>query len=76
MGGACSAYRERRDVYRVLVEKPEGKGRLERPRCKWDDNIKMEPQAVQCERMHWIKLAQDSDRWRAIVSAATNIWVL
>jgi hypothetical protein len=46
MGGACSADGEGRGVYRVLVEKPKGKRPLRRPRCRWDDNIKMDPQEV------------------------------
>ena len=48
MGGACSAYRERRGVYRVLVGKPEGKRRLGRPRRGWEDNIKIDFQEVGC----------------------------
>jgi len=76
MGGACSAYRGRRGAYRVLVEKPEGKRPLGRPKCKWEDNIKMKPQVLECEGMHWIKVAQDSDSYRAILSVAINFWVL
>jgi hypothetical protein len=56
---------ERRGVYRVLVEKPEGKKLLGRPRRRWEDNIKMNLQEVECEGMDWIELAQDRDRWRA-----------
>jgi hypothetical protein len=41
MGGACSAYGGRRGIYRVLMGKPEGKRPLRRPRCRWEDNIKM-----------------------------------
>jgi hypothetical protein len=48
MGGECSTYGERRDVYRVLVGKPEGKRPLKRPRCRWEDNIKMDLQDVGC----------------------------
>jgi hypothetical protein len=50
-------------VYRVLVEKPEGKGPLERPRRRWEDNIKLELQGVECGGVDWIGLAQDSCRW-------------
>ena len=46
MGGACSAYGERKSVYRVLLEKPEGKRSLGRPSCRWEDNIKMDLQEV------------------------------
>jgi hypothetical protein len=48
MDGACSTYGERRGVYRVLVGKPEGKRQLERPRHRWEDNIKMDLQEVVC----------------------------
>ena len=48
MGGACSAYGERRCVYRVLVGKPEGKRPLGRPRRRWEDNIKMDLQEGEC----------------------------
>ena len=60
---------ERRGVYRVLVGKPEGKRPLGRPRRRWEDNIKMDLQKVGCGCMDWIKLAQDRDRWRALVTA-------
>jgi len=46
MGGACSTYGESRGLYRVLVGKPEGKRQLERPRLRWEDNIKMNLQEV------------------------------
>ena len=52
----------RRAVYRVLVWKPEGKRPLERPRRRWEDNIKMDLQEVGCRGMDWIELAQDRDR--------------
>ena len=48
MGGACSAYGERRGIYRILVGKPEGKRPIGRPRRKWEDNIKMNLQVVGC----------------------------
>jgi len=63
---------ERRGVYRVLVGKPEGKNLLGRPRCRWEDNIKMGLQEVGCEGMDWIKLDQDRDRWQALVNAIMN----
>jgi hypothetical protein len=64
---------ERRGVYRVLVGKPEGKRRLGRPRCRWEDNIRMDLQEVGCEGMDWIELAQDRDRWWAFVNAIMNL---
>ena len=53
--------------------KPEGKKPLGRPRHKWEDNIKMDSQEVGCGRMDWIELAQDRDRWWALVNAVVNI---
>jgi len=55
---------ERRDLYRVLAGKPEGKRLLGRSRSRWEDNIKMDLQEVGCGGMEWIELAQDRERWR------------
>ena len=55
--------------------KPEGKRPLGRPRCRWEDNIKMDLQEVGCGGMDWIKLAQDRDRWLALVNVVMNIRV-
>jgi hypothetical protein len=66
---------EGRDVYRVLAGKPEGKRPLGRPRRRWEDNIKMDNQEVRCGGMDWIELAQDRDRWRALVIAVMNLRV-
>jgi hypothetical protein len=62
MGGACSTYGERRDVYRVLVGKPYRKRPLGRPKSRWEDNIKMDLQEVGYGGTNWIELAQDMDR--------------
>jgi len=62
-------------VYGVLVGKPEGKRRLGRPRHRWEDNIKIDLQEVGCGSMDWIELAQDRDRWRALVIAVMNLRV-
>ena len=67
---------EKRDIYRVLVGKPEGKWPLGRPRRRWEDNIKMDLQEVGCGGMDWIELAQDRDRWLALVNAVMNLQVL
>ena len=66
---------ERRDVYRVLVGKPEGKRPLGRPMRRWEDNIKMDLQKVGCGGMDWIELAQDRDRWLVFVNAVMNLRV-
>jgi len=56
-------------------EKPEGKRPLGKPRGRWEDNIKMDLQEVGCGVMDWIELAQDRDRWRALVNAVMNLRV-
>jgi hypothetical protein len=66
---------EKRGLYRVLVGKPEGKKPLGRPRSRWEDNIKMDLQEVGCGDMDWIGLAQDTDRWRALVNGIMNLRV-
>jgi len=60
-------------MYRVLVGKPEGKRPLGRPRRRWEDNIKMDLQEVGCGGMDWIELAQERDRWRALVNVVMNL---
>jgi hypothetical protein len=66
---------EERGVYRVLVGKAEGKRPMGRPRRRWEDNIRMNLQEAGCGGMDWIRLAQDRDRWRAIVNAVINLRV-
>ena len=66
---------EGRGVYRVLVGKPEEMKPLGRPRHRWEDNIKMDLQEVGCGGMDWINLAQDSDRWWALLNAVMNLQV-
>ena len=67
---------EERVLYRVLVGKPEGKRPLGRSGRRWVDNITMDLQKVVCGYMDWIGLVQDRDRWRTLVSAVMNLWVL
>jgi hypothetical protein len=75
MGGVCSAEREERGVYRVLVGKLERKRPLGRPRIRWEDNIRVDIQEVGLGDMIWIGLARDRDRWRAIENAVMNLRV-
>jgi hypothetical protein len=65
---------EKRGVYRVLVGKPEGKRPLGRPSPRWEDNIKLDLQEVECEGMDWIEPAGDRDSWRTFVNAVMKIW--
>jgi len=64
-----------RGVHRVLVGKPEGKRPLGRPRRRWEDNIKMDLQEVGGGRADWMELAQDRDRWRALVGTVRDFRV-
>jgi hypothetical protein len=64
-----------RGLYRVLVGKPERKRPLGRPRHRWEVNIKTDLQEVGCESVDWIDVAQDRDRWRALVKAVVNLRV-
>ena len=66
---------EERGVHRVLVGKPEGKRPLGRPRRRWEDNIKMDLQEVGGGGGDWMELAQDRDRWRALVKTVMNFRV-
>ena len=66
---------ERRNVYRVMVGKPEGKRPIERLGRRWEDNIRMDLQEVDCDGKDWIELAQDRDRWRALVNVVMNLRV-
>ena len=64
-----------RGVHRVLVGRPEGKRPLGRPRRRWGDNIKMDLQEVRGGCEDWMELAQDRNRWRALVSTVMNLRV-
>jgi hypothetical protein len=75
MGRACSTNGEKRNAYRILVEIPEGKRPLGRPRRRWVNNIKMDLREIRWDGMNWIDLAQDRDQWRALVNAVMNLRV-
>ena len=64
---------EKRGVYRVLVGRPEGKRPLRRPRSRREDNSRMDLQEVGWGNMKWTELAQDSDRWRVLVTAVMKL---
>jgi hypothetical protein len=67
---------EERKVYKVLVGKPERKRPLGRPRRRWEDGIGMDVREIGLGDVDWIRLSQDRDRWRAVVSAVMNLRVL
>jgi hypothetical protein len=67
---------EERKVYRVLVGKPEGKRPLRRPRRRWEDGIRMDLRETGLGGVDLIRLAQDRDRWQAVVSVVMNLRVL
>jgi hypothetical protein len=71
VGGACGTH-----VYRVLMGKPEGKRPLGRPRHRWEDGIRMDLREIGWGCVGWIQLAQDRDRWQAVVNTVMNLWVL
>jgi len=62
-------------VYRVLMGIPEGRRPLGRPRHRWEDTIRMDLRRVGCGCVDWMELAQDRNRWRALVSAVINLRV-
>jgi hypothetical protein len=66
---------EKRNAYRILVGKPEGKRPLGRPRLRWEENIRMDLREIGWGGMDWIDLAQDRDQWRALVNTVMNLRV-
>jgi hypothetical protein len=75
MGLACSTYWEKRNAYRILVGKPEGKRPLGIIKRMWVDNIKVGLREIGWDGMDWIDLAQDRDQWRALVNTVMNLRV-
>jgi hypothetical protein len=66
---------EKRNAYRALMGKPEGKRPLGRPRCRWVDSIKIVLREIGWDGMDWIDLAQDMDQLRPLVDTVMNLWV-
>jgi hypothetical protein len=66
---------QKRNAYRLLLGKPEGKIPLGRSRRRWVDNIKMDLREIGCDEVDWIGLAQDRDKWRTLVNAVMNLRV-
>jgi hypothetical protein len=73
--GHVARMAEKRNAYRILVGNPEGKRPLGRPRRRWVDYIKIDLREIGWDGGDWIDLAQDRDRWRAIVRAVMNLRV-
>jgi hypothetical protein len=67
---------EKRNVYKVLMGKSEGKRPIRRPRHRWEDGIKMDLREIGWGSVEWIQLAQNRDQWRAVVNKLINLWVL
>jgi hypothetical protein len=62
-------------AYNILVGRPEGRRPLGRPRCRWEDNIKMDLRETGFGDVDWIHFAQERDRWWAVVNTVMNLWV-
>jgi hypothetical protein len=75
MGGTCVAQGEVRGAYNILGGKPEGRRPLGRPRHRWEDNIKMDLGDIEFGDVDWIHLAQDRDRWQALVNMVMSLRV-
>jgi hypothetical protein len=75
MGRACSTNGAKKNAYRILVGKPEGRRPLGRPRRSCVDNIKMDLREIGWDGINWIDLAQDRDKWRTLVNTVMNLRV-
>jgi hypothetical protein len=67
---------EERKVYKILVGRPEGKRPLRRPRCRWENEIRMDFRETGWEGVEWIQLALDGDRWWSLVDMVMNLQIL
>jgi hypothetical protein len=73
--GHVAQMAEKRNAYRILMGKPEGKRPLGRARHRWVDIIKIDLRKIGWDGVDWIDLAQDRDQWRALVNMVMNVWV-
>jgi hypothetical protein len=73
MSRTCSTNGAKRNLYRILVGKPEGKRQVERPIRRWVDNIKMNLREIGMDGMDWIDMAKDRDQWRVLVNTVINV---
>jgi hypothetical protein len=73
MSGVCSTNGEKRNAYRLLVRKPEGKRPIGRSKRRWVDNIRMDLEEVGWGDVDWIGLAKDRNRWRALVNSVLDL---
>jgi hypothetical protein len=71
----CSTHGGKRNAYRILVGKPQGKRPLGRHRRGWEDNIKMDLKEIGCDDQDWIDMAWDRDQWRSLVNTVMNLRV-
>jgi hypothetical protein len=76
VGGACGTHGNGEKAYKFSVEKPEEKRPFARPRCRWEDGIRMDLRDSGLGCVQWIQLADVRDRWRAVVNAVMNLRVL
>ena len=76
MGWACSQNGEGRSAFKILTGKPTGERPLVRPRCRWEDNIRIDLEEIGIDAGNWVDSAQDRNYWRVLVNAALNLWVL
>jgi hypothetical protein len=73
--GHAARMKKKRNAYRILMGEPEGKRPLGRPRCRWEDTVRIYLREIGLGGMDWIDLAKDRDQWRALVSTAMNLRV-
>jgi len=75
MGGACGTHGREERCILGLVVRPKGESPFERPRCRLEDNIKVDLQKVGLGDMNWMDTPQDRERWRALLNAVMNLRV-